>query len=436
MKKSLALVLVAAMLILLAACGSTTSSTAAAGNSPASSGSADGAKATGDAVTVRVSLWDYTNANYFKTIFAEFEAKNPNIKVEAVESSAAEYDDLIQVKLASKENFDVVFTKGTPALSALIAKGHILALDDFMAGDTEFDKSAYSGLVEQLELDGSTYGVPFRKDNTLLFYNKALFDAASVEYPKDGMTMDDFSALAAKMTSGSGNDKVYGAHIHTWATNVTSFPRRTEEWSYLDDSMGSLTPYYEAIIGMMDAGHIMDYGELKATSTHYSGVFYNQQAAMLPIGTWFINMLLDNAEFEWGVCSLPNVKGVGNTVAMGGITPVSIGAYSEHPQEAWELIKYITGEEGALILAKSGILPGYSSSQINDVFDSVAIDNTFAPKGLSGYIGLDNHVVATPMSPQGRERDKIITEEHDLIMTKSVSIEEGIAAMNQRLGEL
>lgn len=434
MKKSLALIMVLAMLTtLLASCASTSvPSTSTA--SP--SGTSAQAAPTGEEITLRVSLWDYSNVNYFKTIFASFEESHPGIKVEAVESSAAEYDDLIQVKMASKENFDVIFTKGTPALSALISKGHMLSLDDFMANDESFDAGNYSGLVEQMALDGKIYGVPFRKDNNLLFYNKDLFDAAGVEYPKDGMTMDEFSALAEKMTSGTGNEKVYGAHIHTWASNVTSLARRTEEWSYLDDSMDALIPYYESVVGMMDAGTIMDYGELKATSTHYSGVFYNQQTAMLPIGTWFINMLLENADFHWGVVSTPNIPGIGNSVAQGGITPVSIGAYSEHPEEAWQLIKYITGEEGAIILAKAGILPGYSSAAINDIYDNMSVENEFAPEGLSAYIDLDVYIVGEPMSPQGRERSKIIDEEHDLIMTKSISIADGIAEMNQRLGEL
>ena len=437
MKRSFALIVALAMLTaLLASCNSPAPSASTAPVESGSTSAPSKPQASGEDITLRVSLWDYSNVNYFKTIFASFEESHPGIKVEAVESSAAEYDDLIQVKMSSKENFDVVFTKGTPALSALISKGHMLPLDDLMANDPSFDAGKYSGLVEQMELDGQIYGVPFRKDNNLLFYNKDLFDAANVEYPKDGMTMDEFSALAEKMTSGTGNDKVYGAHIHTWSSNVSGLARRTEEWSYLDEKMDALIPYYESIIGMMDAGTIMDYGELKATSTHYSGVFYNQQTAMLPIGTWFINMLLENADFNWGVCASPNVPGIGNTVAQGGITPVSIGAYSEHPNEAWELIKYITGEEGAVILANAGILPGYSSDAINDIFDGMSDNNEFSPEGLSAYIDLETYIVGEPMSAQGRERIKIIDEEHDLIMTKSIGIEDGIAEMNQRLGEL
>ncbi len=391
----------------------------------------------GETVTIKVSLWDYSNTEYYKTIFSAFEAAHPNIKVEAVEASAAEYDDLIQVKMASKEDFDVVFTKGTPALSALVAKGHMLALDDIMASDSTFNKDAYGGLTEQLMLDGKTYSVPFRKDNNLIYYNKDLFDAAGVAYPEDGMTMDDYRELAKKLTSGEGNEKVYGAYVHTWSSNVNQFARRVEEYVMDDEDKSSLLPYYKTILAMQnDDKTIMDYGSLKASSTHYSGVFYNQQVCMLQMGTWFINNLVENVDFNWGVCTIPNDKGEGNTKAVGGVTPVGIGAYSKHPEEAWEFIQYVTGEEGALVLAQTGILPGFSSDKIMDIFDALPEKKAGVPASLSTYLNLDTYIIEAPMHPQGREISKIIDEEHDLIMTNSISPEDGLKEMTDRVNEL
>lgn len=436
MKKVLAIVLSMVMALgLLAGCGSTSQS-AEQPTGGSSSQEETESKENGD-INVRVILWDYSNVSYFKEIFAAFEESHPGIKVDVVEASAAEYDDLIQVKLSSKENYDVVFTKTTSALSALIAKGHIMALDDFISNDTEFDKSKYAGLVDQLSLDGKIYGVPFRKDNNLLFYNKDLFDAKNVEYPKDGMTMDEFYELAKQMTYGEGAEKVYGAHYHTWPGCVSNAAKRAGVYTTLDDNVDSLKPYYETVLKMQDEGLIMDYGELKATNTHYSGVFYNQQVAMMPIGTWYINMLMEHVDFNWGVCSLPTMDGMANEeAAIGGVTPVSIGAYAAHPQEAWELIKYLTGEEGAKILADCGILPGYSSPAVNEIFDGLAAKKPGVPENLSKYINIEKHVMEEPMSPTGREVSKLNDEEHSLIMTNSISLEDGLSEWNDRLAEL
>lgn len=430
----------------LAGCGGSggTSTTAAPATTAAQAettaaaagGDSTTAAASGEQVTIKVSLWDYSNTDYYKTIFSAFEDKYPNIKVEPVEASSSEYDDLIQVKMASKEDFDVVFTKGTPALSALVAKGHILPVDDYIA-QSGIDLAVYAGLTTQLQLDGKTYAVPFRKDNNMLFYNKDLFDKAGVAYPEDGMTMDEFRELAKKMTSGEGSSKVYGAHVHTWASNVNQYARRTEEYDPWGTDKSVLLPYYQTILAMQNEDKsVMDYGSLKASSTHYSGVFYNQQAAMMQMGTWYINMLLENVDFNWGVCSLPNVSGEGNTKAVGGVTPISIGAYAKHPDEAWKFIEFVTGEEGALVLANCGIVPGYTSEKINAVFDDLANQKAGVPENLSKYIDLDTYVIEQPMHPQGREADKIITEEHDLIMTNSISAEDGLKEMTERVNEV
>ena len=436
-KKILSAILASALAIsVLAGCGSTGAAPAAAPADGASTEEA-AAPAADEQVTIRVALWDYSNTEYYKTMFDAFSQAYPNIAYEVVEFPADEYPTTIKTQLAGNQNFDVVFLKDLPTMSALIAGGHLMELDQFMDGDPDFDKANYSGLIEQLGQGGKSYGVPFRKDNNMIFYNKDLFDAAGVPYPEDGMTMQDYYDLAEKMTSGSGNDKVYGAHMHTWASNASMFARRTEEFNQLDTSTyESLIPYYKTMLAMQDAGYIQDYGALKSGNIHYSGVMYNHQAAMLQMGTWFINMLVENADFHWGVCALPNNAGVGNEKAVGGITPVTIGAYAEHPEAAWEFIKYVCGEEGAKVLAATGILPGYGSDAINEIFDKIPETNEFAPEGLSKYINIDNYVVEFPMSEKAGDIDTIIGEEHSAIMTGTETPEEGVKNMIDRVNAL
>ena len=440
-KQLLVLFLVMVLIVSLFGCGGGSGTQNTTGNNSTTTADSDNNETeNGDdaqeEITLKVSLWDYSNTAYYKNMFDKVEETLNYINVEPVESSAAEYDDLIQVKLSAKEDLDVVFTKGTPALSALIGKNHVMALDEYMDHDAEFLKDKYSGLIEQLVLNDNTYGVPFRKDNNMIFYNKDIFDAAGVDYPEDGMTMEEYYELAKKLTSGEGAEKIYGAHVHTWPSNVSQFARRVETYDPWGADKFVLEPYYDVILRMQEEGLVQDFGSLKASNTHYSGVFYNEQAAMLQMGTWFINMLYENVEFNWGVCSLPNVEGIGNEKAIGGVTPISIGSYAKHPEQAWDFIKYVTGEEGAIILAENGILPGYSSDAINEIFDAFHDEKPNMPEGLSKYIDIDTYVIEQPMHEKGREADKIIGEEHDLIMTKSVSIEKGLQDMQDRANEM
>lgn len=443
MKKRLIATVLASLMVVssLAGCGGSDSGSTAQEAAPAQdeavAAPAEVAEPTGEEVTLKVALWDYSNTAYYKTMIDGFEAAYPNIKVEVVEFTADEYDNVIVTQLSGKQDFDVVFTKGTPALSALIKQGHIYSLNEYIAS-ADFNADNYSGLVDQLSLDGNTYALPFRYDNNLLFYNKDLFDAAGVAYPEDGMTMAEYHELAAKMTSGQGNEKVYGAHVHTWASNVYQYPNRTEKFVYCDPTTyESLIPYYNEILAMQSEGLVQDYGALKASNIHYSGVFYNQQAAMMQMGTWYINMLCENVkDFNWGVCTIPDNDGMKNENSIGGVTPVSIGAYAKHPAEAWQFMTYVCGEEGAKTLASCGVVPGYSSDAIGEIFDGLHDIYPNAPEGLSTFLACEKNVMEQPMHAKNKEIETVINEQHSAIMTMSVSVEDGIAQMIERVNEI
>jgi len=391
-----------------------------------------------DVTTIRVALWDYSNTEYYKTMIDGFKKANPGIDVEIVEFSAAEYSDLIVVKMAANEDYDVIFMKGLPEMAALINDGKLMALDELAEG---YDFAPYGGTEKSLTVDGTLYGLPFRKDNNLIFYNKDLFDKAGVEYPQDGMTFEEYLDLAREMTSGEGAEKVYGTHVHTWASNVYQYPRFVDEYVYNDASTwDALIPYYEGILALQDEGCIQNYGALKSGNIHYSGVFYKQEAAMMQIGTWYINMLLENvpnedqgiASFNWGVCSMPNDKGVTTENVVGGLTPVAIGAYSKHPDEAWAFLTYITGAEGAQILAKTGIVPAWAGPEVIEIFDGFHNDHPNAPEGLSKYISGSNFIIEQPMDANGKAIAAVCDEMHSAIMTGSMSIEDAITEYKEK----
>ena len=392
-----------------------------------------------DKVTLKVALWDYSNVSYFKDIFSKFNEVYPDIEIEPLEFPSDEYNTTVMTQLGGRADFDVIFIKDSPNLSALSQQGHLLALDDYIAEDEEFDASAYKGLVEAQSLDGSVYGLPFRYDNTVLFYNKDLFDAAGVDYPTDGMTLAEYHELAAKLTSGEGNDKVYGAHNHTWTTNVTQFARITDAYNPNDAStFDAVKDCYNEILAMQDEGVIMDYGAVKSANLHYSGVFYNQQAAMLPIGTWYINMLCENvSDFNWGVCSLPNNGGLKNENSVGSAVPVTIGAYGKNPDAAWTLIKYVCSSDAAEVLASNGIVPGIASDEVKAIFDAIPEKYPNAPEGLSKYIsGEEKALLENPMDPQSKDIENIMNEAHSAIMTESVSVDDALQDAVKRIGDL
>jgi multiple sugar transport system substrate-binding protein len=58
---------------------------------------------------------------------------------------------------------------------------------------------------------GKVEGLPFLANPAVVIYNKDLFDKAGVAYPTADWTWDDYHDIAAKLTSGTGVNKVYGS---------------------------------------------------------------------------------------------------------------------------------------------------------------------------------------------------------------------------------
>lgn len=172
-------------------------------------------------------------------------------------------------------------------------------------------------------------------DFWVVYYNKDLFDKAGVEYPSNDMTFDQYDELARKMTSGSGSEKVYGAHYHTWRSAVQLFGILDGKNNVVGGNYDFLKPTYERILKEQEDGIVMDYATLKTSSTHYSGVFYNNSVAMMNMGSWFIATQIEKVKSgesqstNWGIVKYPHPDGVEAGTTLGTITSLAVNQKSK-----------------------------------------------------------------------------------------------------------
>jgi len=422
------------MVIALTACASATPE---ATEAPAEEAQpeAPAEEAEPEQITLTMTAWDIGTTPYWQAVIDAYEAQNPNVKVEMVEISSQEYQDKVNIMLSGGDDTDIITVKDIPGYSAMLTRGQIIPLNDYIEKDS-LDLSMFSGAAEQLTYEGSIYALPFRSDIWILFYNKDLFDSAGVAYPTNEMTWTQFDEVARQMTSGSGADKVYGAHFHTWRSCVELATVQDGKNTVISTDYSFMKPMYDMVIGMQDDGIVMDYGELKAGSVHYSGVFKNQQIAMLPMGSWWIGGMISavndgEADFNWDVVKYPVPEGVEPGTTAGTLTSLAINANSDAKDVAWDFIKFYSGEEGAKALAATGNLPAVRTPEVLDVFSSVA----GVPAGAAEALQTVTVRLELPMDPNVGAIEQILNEEHDLIMTESVTVDEGIAEMTERAQE-
>lgn len=158
---------------------------------------------------------------------------------------------------------------------------------------------------------------------------------------------------------------------------------------------------------------------------------------MEPMGTWFANLIINaknkgETSVEWGAAKAPHFEGQDPNIAISNPTPIAINKNAAHPEEAWRFIQFMCSEPGADILASLGTLPAYQNEKtINTLVNVEGI-----PEGFKEAITVDSFVLECQMIPQAGAVDKIISEEHDLIMLGAETIDDGLDNMAKRVRKL
>jgi multiple sugar transport system substrate-binding protein len=442
MKKLLSVLLVIAMSVgMLAACGQSTPPAASSSAPPAESSSAptQEAPAANEPVTLKWAMWDFDATAYYKPLVDAYVAKNPHVTIEYVDLGSADFMTMLSTQLSGGADLDVLTIKDIPGYANLVKQNHLEPLNSYIAS-SGIDTSLYGGTVEQITVNNEVYALPFRSDFWLIFYNKDLFDKAGVPYPTNDMTLADYDALARKMTSGSGANKIYGNHYHTWRSAVQLFGILDGKNTIVDGTYDFLKPYYELILKQQDDGICQDYATLKTSSIHYSGVFYNNQIAMMNMGSWFIATQIQKVKegeslaTNWGLAKYPHPDGVPAGTTLGTITSLSVNANSKNKEAALDFMKFVTGPEGAAVIASTGTIPAIKN---DEVIASIASMDGF-PTDDASKEALKTYktYLEMPMHEKSAEIETVLNECHDNIMTKNTTIDEAINEMNTRIAEI
>lgn len=456
-KKVLSVMLTAAMMTtLLAGCGgdgsSNASSSAPEGSSqastaqsstPASTESSAQASGSAEPVTLKWAIWDESTTQYWGDIKAAYEASHEGVTIEMVDLGSTDYMTVLATELSgSGSDFDVVTIKDVPGYATLVQKNAILALDDYIKADG-VDLAQYAGATDQVLVDGKLYELPFRNDFWVVFYNKDLFDAKGVPYPTNDMTFEQYDELARQMTDTTFGSQVYGAHYHTWRSAVQLFGVLDGQHTILDGEYSAFQPYYEMVLKQEDDNVCRKYTDLKTEGLHYSAAFSGGDVAMLNMGSWFIATMISNlqsGEYDsslcgnWGIVKYPHAEGVEAGSTLGTITGLSVTTVSDTPDAAWEFVKWVSGEEGAAVMASSGNFPAIMTDEVKDMI-----------AGLEGFptdpeskeaLSVSNLYLEVPYGENVSEINSILDSYHGSIMTREMSIEEGINKMNEEVQKL
>ncbi len=393
--------------------------------------------ASAEDVVLKIVAWDVNTTSYYTAQKEAFEASHPGIKIEYIDVASQEYGTKASTMLSGGDTSDIFMVKTVPDIMNWLNAGYAEPLNSYMEKDN-YDLSGFVGMEQGYCFDGKQAALPFRSDFWVLFYNKDLFDAAGVEYPTNDMTWEQYKDLAIKMTDASKN--IFGAHYHTWFSAVANWAVCDGVNTLVDGDYEDLKYFYDLYFALEDAGAIMPYPEVQAASLHYSGAFGNGNIAMLPMGYWYVATLIDNIKNgtynvkNWGITAVPHKEDVAAGSSFGNLTGAMINAASANKDAAWTYVAWLCGPEGAVATASTGNRPAWVSEDVAAVMASV---EGFPADDASKAALLPSKVsIEIPGHPKASEISTILNEEHSAIITRQISIEDGILNMNDRVAEV
>ncbi|HEY0002017.1 MAG TPA: extracellular solute-binding protein, partial [Actinoplanes sp.] len=170
--------------------------------------------------------------------------------------------------------------------------------------------------------------------------------------------------------------------------------------------------------------------------------FGKQQAAMMPMGTWYIATLLaqqtggDADKFEWGIAPVPQATAATTGTSKTPVTwgdPTGLGINPKLSDNkaavAKQFVEYAASTQGATALAKIGITPA----------DAAAVADTFfqlkgVPTDALSKFAFTTHDIKpeNPVSKHTTGVQNVLGDLHTAVMSGSKPVDAAIAEAQTR----
>ena len=388
--KILALVLALAMALTLAACGGGGGSTGGGDSGSGDTGGGSG----GSATALEVKIWDNYQLNGLRQIADEWTAQS-GIPVNIQVVDWDNYWTLLEAGASGGQMPDVFWMHSNTAQMYMEA-GKLLDLTDYIANSDVVDlANYYDGITELYTLDGRNYAVPKDHDTIALLYNKALFDAAGVDYPTDDWTWNDYYE-AGKAITEAGAGAYYGAAMDT-SNNQDGWYNIIYDYGgcvITEDKKASGYDDPNTKAAMEFVGQLCTDVFAPQTMVSENGtdtMFNSGLAAMITQGSWMINTFYQDDDafnedgsqnYAWAM--MPYYDADGNGQADEGERCSiynglgwSANADTAQPDACWSLIEWFGSREMQIEQGELGVtMAGYEglSESFANAFEGMNID--------------------------------------------------------------
>jgi multiple sugar transport system substrate-binding protein len=351
-----------------------------------------------------------------------FEAANPGIQVAVSLYPSRGFATRITTAIAAGDGPDIWYHYYAPDIAA---QGFLEDLTPYVEASGVAEQW-FASAARRAVYQDRYYGVPRDAVSGFIVYNKDIFDAAGLPYPEDGWTVADYRETAKALTNIEAD--VYGAGGIEGGEGCML-------WSPFSFNLGAdiTSPDGRTVAGYMDTPEAInamnwclslvteDQSSSPADMAEQFGeiTFMSGQVAMQSISDWEVPAIAEQATFNWGLVAPPRFDENTEVIPWADSYVYYMWSGSEHKDEAWKLLEYLTGPEAQKMAAEAGVWSpnspavweelGWDEDPIKSVSYNQLINSELTPNYLRSQFFFD--CVAGPLTDvrvrwiEGGERD-------------------------------
>ena len=369
----------------------------------------------------------------YEAVVSAFEEAQPAIDVELIH---------IPDQSDYRERLGNDFAAGTPADVVLInyrryapfaQAGVLEPLGPYLdRSDVIFQEDFYPEALAPFRYQGEIMCIPQNLSSLVVYYNRALFDAAGLSYPADDWTWDEFLATAQILTKdldGDGATDQFGLGTDVSIFRVAPFVWQNggdlvdhqEEPTRLAIDGPQAREAIEFFVDLQVKHHVVPSAAEEEAEDSESR-FQNGRTAMYLNSRRGVPTYRQITGFDWDVAALPqNVERAGILHSDAFCSPSS----ADNKEQIWAFIEFANSLEGQTILASSGrTVPSLTAVAESGAF----LDPEAKPANSRVFLDTIPFIRGVPVHPGWVEVESLSGDELERAFYGDASVEEAIQA--------
>jgi len=309
-------------------------------------------------VNLTYMIWNASGLDGMEAVAGAFEEENPGINVEVQVTPWDQYWPKLEAAALGGSMPDLFIMHSQEI--AKYAEGDVLMdLTEYVNESEQVDMSKYpQDIVEVYSTNEKTLGIPRDFDTIGLWYNKEIFDAAGIPYPDEKWTWETLLDTAIELTNEE--EGIYGmlAPVNN-QEGYYSFLFQNNGYVLNEDKTQSGFREPETIEAMQFYVDLsLKYG-VSPTAAQFANndrivYFQSGRAAMGTFGSYQASTFSQNEYTAENVDVTVLPRGERRATVYHGVSN-SISANTEHPEEAWKFLEFMSSEEGMRIMGENGV---------------------------------------------------------------------------------